>query len=299
MGVRKLHRNEPDFDEDLVRALVDGQFPRWADLPLKYVDSNGTQNVLYRLGEEWVVRLPRLPGVVQELADAREWMPYLAARLPVPVPEQVAEGEPGHGFPWPWAVHRWLPGENPVVGRLDRPEAEALAEDLAGFVTAMRAIDTAGAPESFRGRPLAERADGTREVIRRLDGTLDSAAALAVWGEAVRTPGADRDVWLHADLQPGNLLVSRGRLGAVIDFGCMGTGDPAVDLITAWYVLGGPERRVFREAVAVDDGVWARARGWALTIAVHELAYYRDSNPFMVRSASRVVGEILAEAARA
>ncbi|MFD7291832.1 aminoglycoside phosphotransferase family protein [Streptomyces sp. NPDC059897] len=297
MGVRKLHQDEPDIDEGLVRALVDEQFPRWAELPLKYVDSHGTQNVLYRLGEEWVVRLPRMSGVVPELAGARQWMPYLAARLPVPVPEQVAEGEAGHGFPWPWAVHRWLPGENPTAGRLARPEA--LAEDLAAFVTAMRAIDTTGAPESFRGRPLAERADGTREVIRGLDGTIDSAAALAVWDEAVRTPGATRDVWLHGDLQPGNLLVSDdGRLASVIDFGCMGTGDPAVDLITAWYVLGGPERRVFRQAAAVDDDAWVRGRGWALTIAVHELAYYRDLNPFMVRTASRVVGEILADAAR-
>ncbi|MER5438515.1 phosphotransferase, partial [Streptomyces sp. NPDC002790] len=133
MGVRKLHQDEPDIDEDLVRALVDEQFPRWAGLPLKYVDSHGTQNVLYRLGEEWVVRLPRLAGVQPELARTRRWLPYLAARLLVPVPEQVAEGKPGHGFPWPWAVHRWLPGENPAVGRLDDPEA--LAEDLAGFVT--------------------------------------------------------------------------------------------------------------------------------------------------------------------
>lgn len=297
MGVRKLHQDEPDIDEGLVRALVDEQFPRWAELPLKYVDSHGTQNVLYRLGDEWVVRLPRVPGVVPELAGARQWMPYLAARLPVPVPEQVAEGEPGHGFPWPWAVHRWLPGENPAVGRLARPDA--LAEDLAAFVTAMREIDTTGAPESYRSRPLAERADGTREVIRNLDGTIDAAAALAVWDEAVRTPGAARDVWLHGDLQPGNLLVSDGgRLASVIDFGCMGTGDPAVDLITAWYVLGGPERQVFREAAAVDDDAWVRGRGWALTIAVHELAYYRDTNPFMVRTASRVVAEILADAAR-
>ncbi|MFI5660960.1 aminoglycoside phosphotransferase family protein [Streptomyces sp. NPDC051684] len=297
MGVRKLHQDEPDIDEGLVRALVDAQFPRWAELPLKYVDSHGTQNVLYRLGEEWVVRLPRVPGVVPELAGARQWLPYLAARLPVPVPEQVAEGEPGHGFPWPWAVHRWLPGTNPAVGRLDRPEA--LAEDLAAFVTAMRSIDTTGAPESYRGRPLAERADGTREVIRGLDGTLDAAAALAVWDGAVRAPGSARDVWLHGDIQPGNLLVSDdGRLGAVIDFGCMGTGDPAVDLITAWYVLGAPERRLFREAADIDDDTWVRAGGWALTIAVHELAYYRDSNPFMVRTASRVVAEILADAAR-
>ncbi|MGP3770187.1 aminoglycoside phosphotransferase family protein [Streptomyces sp. SDT5-1] len=297
MGVRKLHDDEPDIDEDLVRALVDEQFPRWAGLPLKHVDSHGTQNVLYRLGEEWVVRLPRLSGVVPEFADARRWLPHLATRLPVPIPEQVAVGEPGHGFPWPWAVHRWLTGRNPAAGRLERPGA--LAADLAGFVTAMRAIDTTGAPEAYRGRPLAERAADTREVIGRLAGVIDTVSALAAWEESVSAPGASRTVWLHGDLQPGNLLVTEtGRLGAVIDFGCMGTGDPAVDLIAAWYVLGAPERRVFREAAAADDALWARGRGWALTLAVNELAYYRDTNPFMVRTASRVVDEILADAAR-
>ncbi|MHB9755799.1 aminoglycoside phosphotransferase family protein [Streptomyces sp. BYX5S] len=297
MGVRKLHQDEPDIDEGLVRALVDAQFPQWAGLPLKYVDSHGTQNVLYRLGEEWVVRLPRLAGAVPELAGVRRWLPYLADRLPVPVPEPVAEGEPGHGFPWPWAVHRWLSGEIPAVGRLERP-AE-LAGDLAAFVTAMRAIDTTGAPEAYRGRPLAERAAGTREVIAGLCAEVDAAAALAVWDEAVDIPGADRVGWLHGDLQPGNLLLSDGRLGAVIDFGCLGTGDPAVDLIVAWYVLAEPERQVFREAVGSDDDTWSRGRGWALTVAAHELAYYRESNPFMARTATRVIGDVVTDAARA
>ncbi|MFJ9038993.1 aminoglycoside phosphotransferase family protein [Streptomyces sp. NPDC102406] len=294
MDVRKLHPDEADIDEALVRALVADRFPRWAGLPLRHVDSHGTSNVLFRLGDEYVIRLPRVRGAVPDKKSLSTWMPFLAARLPVAVSEPVAEGGPGHGYPHPWAVHRWLPGAVPVVGSLQKPEA--LADDLAAFVAALRRIDTAGAPEAYRGRPLAERDADTRAVLERLSGAIDSGAALAVWDAAVRTPrGPHPDVWLHADLQPGNLLVDDGRLSAVIDFECMGTGDPAVDLIVAWYVLDAGPRRRFREAVAIDADAWERGRGWALTIAAHELAYYRESNPFMARTAERVIGEVLAE----
>ncbi|GAA2300724.1 aminoglycoside phosphotransferase family protein [Streptomyces kunmingensis] len=296
MGVHKLHSDEADIDETLVRALVDEQFPRWAGLALRHVDSHGTSNVLFRLGDAYVIRLPRRSGSVPDFASERRWMPLLAARLPVAVPEPVAEGRPGHGFPYPWAVHRWLPGAIPDIGRLEKPEA--LAEDLAAFVDALRRIDTAGAPGAYRGRrPLAERDSDTRDVLGRLADTIDADTALAVWDAAVRAPrGPLPDVWLHSDLQPGNLLVDDGRLSAVIDFECMGTGDPAVDLIVAWYVLDAGARRVFRESLGrTDADTWARGRGWALTVAAHELAYYRESNPFMARTAARVIGEVLAE----
>ncbi|WP_372344485.1 aminoglycoside phosphotransferase family protein [Streptomyces sp. KL116D] len=304
-ATRKLHDDEPDIDEALVRGLVDGQFPRWAGLPLKPVDSHGTSNVLFRLGDEHVVRLPRRAGAVPDLAAERRWMPLLAAASPVAVPEPVAEGRPDLGYPWAWAVHRWVPGAIPVVGRLEQPEA--LAGDLAVFVTALRGVDTTGAPRSYRGAPLPERDADTREVIGRLgaatgtgtgiDTDIDTDAALAVWDAAVRAPRREPDVWLHADLQPGNLLVEDGRLAAVIDFECMGLGDPAVDLIVAWYVLDAPERRTFRDAVGQDPDLWARGRGWALAVAAAELDYYRVSNPFMARTARRVIGEVLAESA--
>jgi hypothetical protein len=36
-------------------------------------------------------------------------------------------------------------------------------------------------------------------------------------------------VWVHGDLHPGNLLAREGALHAVIDFGCVAVGEPAVD----------------------------------------------------------------------
>jgi aminoglycoside phosphotransferase (APT) family kinase protein len=291
---RKLHDGEPDMDEALVRGLIADQFPEWAGLPLRIVDSDGTSNLLYRLGDDLAVRLPRTPGAAADVPREQHWMPRLAPALPVPVPEPVGAGEPGRGYPWPWAVYRWLPGQLPGGGR---PRDRAgLGRDVAGFVRALQGVDTTGAPAADRGKPLAPRDAATREVIGRLDGLVDPAAATALWQDALDAPAwTGPDVWLHADLEPGNVLVDpeTGRLAAVIDFGCMGVGDPAVDLIVAWYVLDDEGAAAFREAVGHDEATWRRGRGWALTVAAHELDYYRGRNAFMADTAARVLGRLL------
>nr|WP_299489378.1 phosphotransferase [Acaryochloris sp. IP29b_bin.137] len=61
-----------------------------------------------------------------------------------------------------------------------------------------------------------------------------------------------------------NLLVHQQRLHAVIDFGCLGVGDPACDYAIAWTFFSGESRTAFQSALAVDDATWARSRGWAL-----------------------------------
>ncbi len=98
---------------------------------------------------------------------------------------------------------------------------------------------------------------------------------------------------MHGDLQPGNVLVDDGRLTAVIDFGCTGLADPALDLIAAWYLLAPDARDTFRTALAPDDATWARGRGWALSIALLELAHYRETDPRMARIAVHVIEELL------
>ncbi|MBO1332173.1 aminoglycoside phosphotransferase family protein [Streptomyces sp. VRA16 Mangrove soil] len=291
---RKLHDDEPDIDQALVEALLADRFPDRAGLPVRHVASDGTSNMLFRLGDDLVVRMPRTPGAAADVAGEQHWMRRLGPELPVPVPTPVGEGAPGHGYPWPWAVYRWIPGTLPAVGAESQPEA--FARDVAGFVRALRRVDTTGAPAADRGKPLAPRDASTRNAVARLGDVLDPKAAIALWEAALAAPGwAGPDVWVHGDLEPGNLLVDpdTGRLAAVLDFACMGVGDPAVDLIVAWYVLDDRLRDTFREAVGCDEATWTRGRGWALTIAVHELDYYRDRNAFMYETAARVVGRLL------
>ncbi|MEV5599787.1 aminoglycoside phosphotransferase family protein [Streptomyces sp. NPDC052496] len=298
MSAAQMHPGQHPIDDDLVRRLVAGQFPRWAGLPVERLASGGTVNAMYRLGAGMVVRMPLVEGGAGDVLLEREWLPRLAPRLPVAVPEMLAAGEPAEGYPWPWSVYRWLPGENPEAGAL--ADAEALAGDLAAFVAAMRGSTVPGAPTAHRGGPVATLDAETRSAIGKLRGIpaegVDCDAVTAVWEDALRAPDWDGPpVWLHADLMPGNLLVDGGRLTAVIDFGCTGTGDPACDLFPAWNLLPAGARKVFREALGVDDATWRRGRGRTLSQAVIALPYYRTTNPAMARNARHVIRAVLEE----
>ncbi|MFD3514977.1 aminoglycoside phosphotransferase family protein [Streptomyces sp. NPDC058657] len=275
----------------LVRELVRDQFPQWAGLPVIAAGAESTANAMFRLGRDLVVRLPRHEGAAEDIRMERHWLPRLAPGLPVAIPAPVASGEPEPAFPLPWGVYRWLDGAHPeVVGG-----GEELAEDLAAFTTALHAVDPAGGPPSYRSESLVDRDASTREAVADLAREVDADAALRVWERALRVPGpAGPPVWIHADLQPGNVLVADGRLSGVIDFGCAGLGDRAVDLIAAWYLLTPPAREAFRAATGADAAAWERGRGWALSIALNELRAYRTENISMGEKARHVLAGLLA-----
>jgi aminoglycoside phosphotransferase (APT) family kinase protein len=288
-----MHDDEVATDASLVRRLLAAQFPQWANLSLGRVQSSGTDNALYRLGEDMVVRMPRIHWATGQVEKEHRWLPRLAPNLPLAVPVPVAMGQPAEGYPWQWSVCPWLEGENPSIDRLADP-CEA-ARDLAGFIAALQRIDTAGAPRSGRGEPLAKRDQSTREAIAALHGLLDTDALTAAWEVDLRAPAWDRPpVWIHGDIAPGNLLAVDGRLRAVIDW-APGLGDPAVELIVAWNLFASESRDVFRSALGVDDATWTRGRGWALSIALIQLPYYLDTNPVMVAGARHVIAEVLAD----
>ncbi|MGC2999106.1 aminoglycoside phosphotransferase family protein [Streptomyces sp. G35A] len=294
MCALRMRPDEVDIDAALVGRLVAGRFPRWAGLPVARLGSSGTENAMFRLGADLVVRLPRHPGAVEGVAHEQRWLPRLGPRLPFAAPEPLGHGTAGEGFPWPWSVYRWLDGANPVAGALEDPES--LARDLAAFVTALRRIDATGGPAGTRGVPLVTRDVPTREAIALLAGRVDTDAVTDLWEEALAVPEhAGAPVWAHGDLSPGNVLVDGGRLAAVIDFGCVGVGDPAVDLIVAWNLLPSAVRGVFRDAVGADAAEWARGRGWALSISLIQLPFYWDTNPALAANSRHVIKEILAE----
>ncbi|MGP3946488.1 aminoglycoside phosphotransferase family protein [Streptomyces sp. 6N106] len=298
MSASTMHADERPIDVALVRRLLAAQFPRWAELPMERFASSGTVNALFRLGGDLAVRLPRIAGGAGDVEREHRWLPRLAPALPVPIPAVLGKGVPGDGFPWPWTVHRWLDGENPREGRVARPGR--LAADLAEFIGALRRIEPADGPPAYRGGPLREVDEETRAAIGLLHGTVDTGAATAAWEEALAAPGWDGPpVWTHSDLMPGNLLVADGRLSAVIDFGTAGVGDPACDLIPAWNLLPASVREDFRTALGADDATWARGRGWALSMALIQLPYYRETNPAMAANARHVIHEVLASKRRA
>lgn len=307
-----LHADELPITDALVRSLVDRDLPQYADRPLRPLGASGSTNRLYRLGDDLLVRLPRQPGSGAGIAKERRWSPLLAAALPVAVPDVVAVGRPGFGYPEPWSVVGWLDGVHPSgvdPGSPPDPRRTELAVDLAAVVTALRDLDippeAAGDPQLrwYRGRPLTEfDADVRRSIdaCRTIDGLdLDLDAALAIWQHAFTLPGADTvgpDRWYHGDLVAENLLVTDGRLTAVLDLGSIAIGDPTIDLHGAWEVLDRPAREVFRERLGVDDATWLRGRAWALGIALGAFGYYWHTMPGRRRDRLAMARNVLADA---
>lgn len=290
------HEGEIETSPELVRRLLAAQFPEWAALPITRLPVGGTDHTLYRIGEDLLARMPRIEWATDQADSDQRWLPLLARYLPLAVPAPLAVGEPGEGYPWRWTVVQWLPGSNATANKVDLDQA---ALDLAKAVTALHSIDTAGGPVKTgtdRGVPLAARDELTRRAIDELGDRIDQPRVTAAWEEAVTAPAWDRPaVWIHGDLQPGNLLAEAGRLTAVIDFGALGVGDPAADLQPAWNLFDARTRPAFRAALGYDDATWLRGMGWSLSTAVMELSYYWDTFPAMVAGAQQELAAILTE----
>ena len=286
-----MHADELAIDEELVRELLREQFPVWSHLQLCRIASSGTVNALFRLGDEMVVRLPRVPTAEAGVAHEHAWLPRLAPALPIQIPDVLARGVPSSNYPLAWSVLSWIEGSNPL------PQGVAgnsqLVDDIASFLIALRQVDGGEAPQAYRGGFLAEWDKDVRAALLELRGRADVAAAEVIWEQALSAgQWTSQPVWVHSDLMPGNLLLNNGRLVGVIDFEAAGVGDPACDLMVAWNLLDAEGRQVLRTKLSVDDDTWIRGRGWAISQALVALPYYWDTNPVMVSTAKYVLQQL-------
>jgi aminoglycoside phosphotransferase (APT) family kinase protein len=286
----------------LVGRLLASQFPEWADLPLTCLNPAGSDNVIYRLGENMSVRLPRGEWAAGHAVKEHYWLPRLAPRLPLPIPAPLGVGKPAFGYRWDWSVSRWLRGETATVKGLADPRRTAI--ELAEFLTALQHAlpvesDAPNPHDEVTGVPLAKRDHATRAAIAAVQDAFDAPAMTAVWDAALRAPAWDRGpVWYHGDLHLGNLLISGGHLSAVIDFAGLGAGDPACDLVIAWNLLSPQTRPVFRAALRVDDATWTRARGWALTTGLNAYTSYAATSPLVAVNTHRQISQVLTDHAQ-
>jgi aminoglycoside phosphotransferase (APT) family kinase protein len=296
---RKVPPVQVDIDTDLVRHLIDTQFPAWSSWPLRRWEQPGSDNVIYRLGDTLAVRLPRGDWASGQARKEHRWLPRLAPHLPLAVPAPVGLGEPALGYPWSWSVAQWLDGE-PVAAHGLTDEL-ATARDLAGFLTALHRLPppdtfTAGPHPELRRRTLAARDDGVRTSIAALAEVFDADALTQVWERALdATAWTGQPVWCHGDFHVGNLLMRQGHVTAVLDFGGLGYGDPACDLDIAYTLMTAETRPVFRAALGLDDATWIRGRGWSLAGGVTAYAAYAATHPRVAAQTRRQITEVLAE----
>jgi aminoglycoside phosphotransferase (APT) family kinase protein len=290
--------DEVPIDVWLVSRLIATQFPQWADLPIKPVKFGGWDNRTFHLGPHMTVRLPSAAAYSLQVEKEQRWLPRLAPLLPLPIPVPLAMGQPGEGFPWHWSVYQWLDGEIATIERIaDRNE---FATTLAQFLAALQRIDATDGPPPgshnfYRGGSLTVYDGETRDALAALDGRIDTGAAAAVWEAALAATWRGPPVWVHGDVAAANLLVERGRLSAVIDFGSSAVGDPACDLYIAWTLFEAESRKAFRAALPLDDATWARGRGWTLWKALITLAALPGTNALAASEFRRVLDEVLVD----
>jgi aminoglycoside phosphotransferase (APT) family kinase protein len=295
-----MHADQLSVPAEVVRALVDEQFPQWRRLPVRSLAASGTVNAIFRIGQRLAARFP-LQSQKAEVARRRleaeaDAARELAGHTRFPTPEPVAIGEPGAGYPLPWSVQTWVPGV--AATEEDPGGSAAFAHDLAEFITGVRALDTRGRVfrGTGRGGDLRSHDAWMETCFQHSEELLDVAWLRRVWARLRTLPPSEAaDVMTHGDLIPGNVLVSDGRLAGILDVGGLGPADPALDLVCAWHLLEPGPRHVLRDDLGCDDLEWERGKAWAFEQAMGAVWYYTRSNPAMSRMGQRTLERILAD----
>lgn len=289
-----MHPNQIPTSPQLVRDLMRSQFPALADERIDEQPFHGTDSDTYRVGTHHSVRLPIIDWAIGKQEHIRPWLRWIDERITRDVPIPVYYGAPDCGYPHDWTIYPWLPGATRSFGMNDRQAAT----DVAVFLRELRNLPVGSAPTAGRS-PHALDAD-VRNCLAQLTQDDQRDVLIDIWDAMMQTHAWDGEgaVWMHGDIAPGNLLFADGRFSAAIDWTELGVGDPASDLQVAWNMFASDARQVFRDAMAVDDETWYRARARAFAQASFQLPYYRESLPALARQAQYVFSEILAEFGR-
>ncbi len=283
---------------ELVKDLVSAQFPQWAYLPIRKVEPSGWDNVTFRLGDQMAVRLPSAQCYADQVLKEQKWIPLLAKHLTTRISEPIAMGKPSSSYSCYWSIYTWIEGQSANNLSLDDLHLQLLAARVAQFLNQLHKIDTTNAPlpgphNFYRGdSPLVYGLE-VKSAIAQLSNVIDVTTVEAVWKKSTSSKWNKRPVWVHGDLSAGNIVLKDNKLAAVIDFGCIGVGDPSCDLVIAWTFFKNKSRELFKSNICLDEQTWQRARGWALWKALITLERVEDKDSPEALKQKQIINDIL------
>lgn len=286
------------INAELARRLIAAQFPQWKDLRIDLVDQGGWDNKTFHLGSDMLIRMPSSEDYEPQVEKEDFWLPKLAPLLPLEIPQPIALGMPGEGYPWKWSVRRWIEGV--TASSASMPNRVEFAVALAKFINALHSIDAKDGPlpgfhSFYRGGSLSHYDDEVTQAIEALKNRIDAQHTREIWEAGLASSWQKPGVWIHGDLSPGNLLVRNERLTAVIDFGQMAVGDPACDLSIAWTFFHGDSRAAFCQALPLDPETWRRAKAWTLWKALVTAAGFTDPENFESKRSWQILSELISK----
>jgi aminoglycoside phosphotransferase (APT) family kinase protein len=285
-----------NINVDLVVKLINKQFPEWSDLDIHPVKFSGNDNRTFHLGEQMSVRLPSSAAYASQVEKEQKWLPILAEEISIPISTPIAKGNPIEEYPWPWSIYKWLEGE--TLSHKNINDINQFARDLGIFLTELQSISTSGGPLAgkhnfFRGGSISVYDEETRHSIENNKDTFNEHLLNEMWDLALSSKWDAEPVWVHGDLAPGNILVKSGKLCSVIDFGILGVGDPSCDAAMAWTFFDNDSRKIFKNALNLDEGTWNRARGWALWKALITYNGNKNSNKIIAKESYNIINIIV------
>jgi len=281
----------------LVKKLIKEQFPQWSDFAINPVELSGFDNRTFHLGTKMSIRLPSAQSYAAQVQKEQRWLPLLSPHVSCTIPQPIAMGNPSENYPWNWSIYSWIEGKSANTLSDHDMNLQKIAMDLAHFINELHTIDTTNGPlpgphNYYRGGPLAIYDVETRNAINQLPDLIDTNAAISLWNKALDAQWNKKPVWVHGDFSAGNILIKNNQLNAVIDFGCMGIGDPACDLTIAWTLLTSDSRKTFKSHVNIDSDTWARARGWALWKSLITITQLQNKSCPQISRQLKIINEI-------
>lgn len=281
---------EYKINVELARTVLSSHATEWAELPIKPIKSTGTDNALFMLGNDSVLRIPKRESAVILLEKELNWLPTLRG-LPLAVPELLYHGKTKQELSFDFGIFRWMHGQ--IASPDQIVDSKQAASDLAEFLVALRDVNTLHAPRAGqqnnnRGVSLVDLSENVVSSIDILADEINAVDAQRLWERVCSTPSAINPVWVHGDLKADNMIAVDGVLVGVIDWGLSAVGDPAVDFAAAWTWVEPESRELFRWVCQIEENDWQRAKGWALYCAVIALSYYRGRSHEALCTQSRL-----------
>lgn len=295
-----MHRDQIHVDVDIARRLVNDNFPRLHGEPVRAVESSGTMNAIYRVGDHAAARFPVTADDVavteERLRKETAAMTEFSRCCPFPTPLPLGIGRPGWSYPLPWSMQTWVNGE--VATPTGLAASEPFARDLASLLQSLRGADTRGRPFDGEGRGgvIGDQDDWMTTCFDHSGGLLDVPTLRSVWNDLRSLPPAQANVMCHKDLTPPNILVEGERIVGVLDTGGFGPADPALDLVSVWHLLDENGRGLVRRRLQIADDEWLRGAAWAFAQAMGLVWYYQHSNPAMSALGKNTLERLVAEA---
>ena len=188
----------------MVRDLIDSQFPQWANLPIRNVESSGHDNRTFRLGNKMAVRLPRHERYVAAVEKEMKYLPMLSRGISIPITKPLEKGRPTKAYPFPWSVNCWIDGQRASSENIN--SLNDFASDLAFFLKELEAIDTsdgisAGEHNFYRGGNLLVYDVETKKAINDVANIYDIALLSEIWELALSSKWNRQPLWVHGERQ--------------------------------------------------------------------------------------------------